>query len=141
VTASTVLRPLTETLHAGGAYWTVHLQKPIDKDKRWSFTFDTKGDYFMFPGVTLPTQSRYAFTTTEALNVKAIGNLVFSPTYTQFFYRNQGTAGESHSLVTQTFAVTAKWYFVRDAAVPFWRQLLYYRGPASMDQTKSAKMQ
>jgi len=65
---------------------------------------------------------------------------MFSPTYTTFFYRNQGTAAESHSLVTNTFSVTAKWYFARDAAVPFWRQL-WFRGPASFDQTKSTKIQ
>ena len=62
---------------------------------------------------------------------------MFSPTYTTFFYRNQGAP--SHSLVTNTFAETAKWYFARDAAVPIWQQL-WFRGPASFDQTKSAKM-
>jgi regulator of sigma D len=139
VTAGTKLKPLTETLHTGGAYWDVHLQKALDKAKRFSVTVETKGDNFMLPGVTLPTQSRYAFTTSGALNFAVIGNLVFSPTYTTFFYKNQGTPDESHSLVTNTFSVTAKWYFARDAAVPFWRQL-WFRGPASADQTKSARM-
>jgi hypothetical protein len=139
VTAATRLKPLTETLHTGGAYWDVHLQKALDKAKRFSVTVETKGDNFMLPGVTLPTQSRYAFTTSGALNFAVIGNLVFSPTYTTFFYKNQGTPDESHSLVTNTFSVTAKWYFARDAAVPFWRQL-WFRGPASLDQTKSARM-
>jgi hypothetical protein len=138
VTPSTVITPQTETLHTAGWYWNVHLQKALDKDKRTSLTFETKGDYYLWPGVTLPTQSRMAFTTSEAFNCKAIGNLVFSPTITQFFYSNQGPA--SHRLMTNTFAVTAKWYFARDAAVPFWRQF-WFRGPASLDQTKSAKMQ
>ena len=59
-------------------------------------------------------------------------------TLTTFFYRNQGTPSESHSLLINTFSVTAKWYFGRDAAVPFWHQLRF-RGPASLDQTKSAR--
>jgi len=139
ITASTVLTPLTETLHTGGWYWDVHLQKALDKAKRSSLTVETKGDNFMFPGVTLPTQSRYAFTTTGAVNFAVIGNLVFSPTFTTFFYKNQETPEGSHSLVTNTFSITAKWYFGRDAAVPFWRQL-WFQGPASLDQTKSAKM-
>jgi hypothetical protein len=140
VTPDTVLIPQTEALHTGGLYWDVHLQFTPNKGKRWSLTLDTKGDDFLWPGATLATQSRYAFTTTEALNFKVIGNLLFTPTYSQFFYRNQGQQGESHSLVTKTFSVVAKWYFARDAAVPFWRQLLFL-GPASIDQTKSAKMQ
>ncbi len=140
VTPDTVLIPQTEALHTGGLYWDVHLQFTPNKDKRWSLTLDTKGDDFLWPGATLATQSRYAFTTTEALNFKVIGNLLFTPTYSQFFYRNQGQEGESHSLVTKTFSVVAKWYFARDSAVPFWRQLLFL-GPASLDQTKSAKMQ
>lgn len=138
VTPSTVITPQTETLHTGGLYWDVHLQWALDKDKRWSTTFDTKGDGFIWPGATLPTQSRYAFTTTEAFNFRVVGNLQFAPSYKQFFYMNQGPG--SHSLVTQTFSVTAKWYFARDAAIPFWRQF-WFRGPASLDQTKSAKMQ
>ena len=140
VASGTVLIPQTETLHTGGLYWDMHLQFTPNKDKRWSLALDTKGDDFVWPGARLLTQSRYAFTTTEALNFKVIGNLLFAPTYSQFFYRNQGEEGESHSLVTKTFSVVAKWYFARDAAVPFWRQLLFL-GPASADQTKSAKMQ
>lgn len=140
ITSATVLKPLTRTLHTGGWYWDVHLQKPLDKAKRTSFTVETKGDHSELPGFTLPTQSHYAFTTTGALNFAVIGNFVFSPTYTTFYYRDQGTQGNpSHSLVTNTFSVTAKWYFDRDAAVPFWRQL-WFQGPASLDQTKTAKM-
>ena len=139
ITASTALRPLTETLHTGGAYWDAHLQKAIDKAKRSSVTIESKGDRYILPGKTLPTQSRYAFTTTGSLNFAVIGNLTFSPTLTTFFYRNQGTPAESHSLLINTFSVTAKWYFGRDAAVPFWHQLRF-RGPASLDQTKSARM-
>lgn len=140
VTPGTVLTPQTETLHTGGLYWDMHLQYAPNKDKRWSLTLDTKGDDFLWPGAILATQTRYAFTTTEALNFKVIGNLQFAPTYSQFLYRNQGAEGESHGLVTKTFSVVAKWYFARDAAVPFWRQLLFL-GPASIDQTKNAKMQ
>jgi hypothetical protein len=131
---------MTQTLRAGGVYWAGHLQWPFDKDKRWLLTFDSKGDYFFLPGVTLPTQTRYAFTTTPALNIKVIGNLVFSPSLTTFFYKNQETPVGNHSLVMNTYSITAKWYFARDAAVPFPRQW-WYRGPASADQTKSTKMQ
>lgn len=140
ITSSTVLKPLTATVRTGGWYWDVHLQRPLDKGKHSSFTIETKGDDYAWPGATLPTQSQYAFTTTGALNFAVIGNLAFSPTYTTFFYGNQGTpANPSHSLVTNTFSVTLKWYFARDAAIPFWQQI-WFRGPASLDQTKSAKM-
>jgi hypothetical protein len=140
ITSSTVLKPLTETVRSGGWYWDVHVQRALDKGKHFSFTVETKGDDYAWPGITLPTQSRYAFTTTGALNFAVIGNLTFSPTFTTFFYSNQGApANPSHSLVTDTFSVTAKWYFARDAAVPFWQQM-WFRGPASSDQTKGAKM-
>jgi len=56
-----------------------------------------------------------------------------------FFYRIQGPVGISHDLVTNTFSITARWYFTRDAAVPVSRQVLFV-GPASKDQTKTAKM-
>jgi hypothetical protein len=48
VTSSTTVQPLTETLHAGGAYWDVHLHKVLDKQKHCSVTLDTKGDDFYF---------------------------------------------------------------------------------------------
>jgi hypothetical protein len=118
----------------------VHIERALDKGKHSSVTIETKGDDYAWPGATLPTQTQHAFTTTAAINFAVIGNLAFSPTYTTFFYRNQGaTANPSHSLVTNGFSVTAKWYFWRDAAVPFWQQV-WFRGPASLDQTKSAKM-
>jgi hypothetical protein len=121
VSASTVLIPINKELHAGGAYWDVHLQKALDKGKRTSVTLETKGDNYMFPGATLPSQTQYAFTTNESLNLAVVGNLVFSPTYTGFFYKNQGGHGVSNALVTNTFSITAKWYFARDAAVPVYR--------------------
>jgi hypothetical protein len=140
VTPSILFTPRTETLRTGGLYWDVHLQWAPNKEKRWSLTVDTKGDDFVLSGATLATQSRYAFTATEALNFKLIGNLLIAPAYSQFFYRNQGQGGGSHALLTKTFSVVAKWYFARDTAVPFWRQL-WFLGPTSLDQTKSAKMQ
>jgi hypothetical protein len=132
---------LTQTLHAGGAYWTIHGQRPLVKSQRLSFTFDSQGDSLFEPGVRLPTETRYAFTTSEALNVKVFGNLVLAPAVTQFFYENQRTTEiANHSLRTDTFMVTAKWYFDRDAAVPFPHQA-WFAGPASKDQTKTAKIQ
>lgn len=139
VTPSTKITPLTETLHTGGAYWDVHLQKALDEAKHYSATIETKGDEFFLPGVTLPTQTRHAFTTTGVLNFAIIGNLSLAPTFTTFFYRNQGPVGISHDLVTNTFSITARWYFARDAAVPASRQFLFI-GPASKDQTKTSRM-
>lgn len=66
VTKSTLIKPLTETLHTGGLYWDVHLQKALDKAKHSTLTIETKGDDFLWPGAVLPTQTRYAFTTTGA---------------------------------------------------------------------------
>ena len=140
ITSSTVLKPLTQSVRSGGWYWDVHIERALDKGKHSSFTIETKGDDYAWPSATLPTQSQHAFTTSAAINFAVIGNLMFSPTYTTFFYRNQGApANPSHSLITNGFSVTAKWYFWRDAAVPFWQQV-WFRGPASLDQTKSAKM-
>jgi hypothetical protein len=137
IKSSTVLTPVTQDVRSGGWYWDVHIERALDKTKHSSLTLETKGDVYAWPSATLPTQTQHAFTTTAAINFAVIGNLAFSPTYTTFFYRNQGPSG--HSLVTNSISVTAKWYFWRDAAVPFWRQM-WFSGPASLDQTKSAKM-
>jgi hypothetical protein len=140
ITPTTLLTPVTQGVRSGGWYWDVHIERALDKDKHSSLTLETKGDDYAWPGTTLSTQTQHAFTTTMAINFTVIGNLAFSPTYTTFFYRNQAAPNNpSHSLITNGFSVTAKWYFWRDAAVPFWQQM-WFRGPASLDQTKSAKM-
>ncbi|MGA7341736.1 MAG: hypothetical protein WBE72_24805 [Terracidiphilus sp.] len=137
--AASTLTPVTQTLHAGGFYWMVHVQKVVDKEKNYTVSFDTQGDNFVLPGATLTTQTRYAFSTKLALNFKIAGNLSLSPTWSDFFFENQGISSQRTSLVATTFAVSAKWYFARDAQVPF-RKQLWFVGPASSDQTGTAKI-
>ena len=136
--ASTLI-PVTQTLHTGGFYWTTHIQKILDTQKNYSASFDTQGDSFLLPGATLTTQTRYAFSTKLALNFKIAGNLSLSPTYSDYFFENQGAATQRTSVVTSTFTISAKWYFARDAQVPFHKQLRFL-GPGSTDQTGSAKV-
>ncbi len=137
--ASSILIPTTQTLHVGGLYWTVHLQKVLNKQKTYNTSFDTQGDSFLLPGTTLTTQTRYAFSTKLALNFKIAGNLSLSPIWSDFFFENQGLSSQRTNVVATTFSISAKWYFARDAQVPFHKQL-WFDGPASLDQTSSAKV-
>jgi len=125
-------------LHAGGFYWNAHVQKNVDAKKNYSISFDTSGDSFLLPGFVLPTQTRYAFTTKLALNFKIIpslANLTLSPTYSNFYYfENQGISSQRNGLVATSFSISAKWYFTRDAAVPFSQQA-WFTGPASVGRT------
>ena len=139
---SSIIVPVPQTLHAGGFYWSSHVQKNVDAKKNTSLSFDTSGDSFLLPGYTLTTQTRYAFTTKLALNFKIIpslANLTLSPTYSSFYFENQGAPLQRTSLIASTFSVSAKWYFARDAQVPLWKQS-WFQGPASVDQTNSAKI-
>jgi hypothetical protein len=134
--------PVPKTLHTGGLYWNSHIQKTIDGKKNYSISFDTAGDSYLLPGFVLSTQTRYALTTKLALNFKIVGNFSLSPTWSGFYYENQGdesTTPNRTSLITNGFSVSAKWYFARDAEVPF-RKQPWFQGPASVDQTSSAKM-
>ena len=145
LTTSSDIVPIPETLHAGGFYWTSHIQKAIDSKKYYSVSFDTAGDSYLMTGVTLPTQTRYAITTKLALNFKIIpslANLTLSPTWSGFYYEKQGDQGPdpNHtSLIANGYSIAAKWYFARAAAVPFHKQG-WFAGPASVDQTSTAKM-
>jgi hypothetical protein len=139
INAASIIVPITQTIHAGGFYWDAHIQKAYDKQKNYSLTFDTKGESFLLPGATLTTQTRYAFTSKLALNFKIAGNLSLSPTYTDFFFENQGISSQRTSLIATSFSIAAKWYFAHDAQVPF-RKQIGFTGPASMDQTGSAKI-
>jgi hypothetical protein len=130
--------PVPRTMHTGGFYWDSHLQKTYGKQKN-SVSFDTKGDSFLLPGATLTTQTPYAFTTKLALNFKIVGNLSLSPTYSDFFFENQSTPSQRTSLIATTFSIAAKWYYASDAEVPFKKQL-WFVGPATTDQTCSAKI-
>jgi hypothetical protein len=141
--ATTVLVPLKTNLKAGGDYWDVHLTKAL-WSSRITTSVDSLGDAYFLPGISLPTQTRYAATLSPSVNFTVFGNFVLAPTYSVFFYRNQGASASdftgSHSLNVRTFQITAKWYFARDAAVPIWRQLLFV-GPASVSKTSTAKVQ
>jgi hypothetical protein len=145
LTSASNIVAIPQTLHAGGFYWTAHIQKNIDARKTYSISFDTAGDSYLLPGFVLSTQTRYALTTKLAFNFKIIPslpNLTLSPTWSGFYYENQGDEGATPnriSLITNGFNISAKWYFARDAAVPFSRQPRF-AGPASVDQTGSAKM-
>lgn len=136
---SSQLDPLTRTVHAGGLYWTAHVQKVINKAKTYSVSFDTAGDSYLLPGYTLPTQTRYAISNKLAFNMNFLGNLSFSPTYSVFNFENQGASAERLSINTTSFEVMLKWYYCRDAQSPPFR-LLWFTGPKSGDQTSSTKM-
>jgi hypothetical protein len=136
---SSRLDPLTRTVHAGGLYWTAHVQKVLNKAKTYSVSFDTAGDSYLLPGYTLPTQTRYAISNKLALNMNFLGNLSLSPTYSVFNFENQGLSAERVSVNTTSFEVMLKWYYGRDTQSPPFR-LLWFTGPKSEDQTTSTKM-
>jgi hypothetical protein len=134
---------LFRSLQASGAYWDVHLQKGLMKDKKTqavgvNVSLDTKGDFFLERslGNSLSTQTRYDVPVSFAVNFPVLRNLSFSPTYSAFFYENQ--IGRQ-SIVVHTFMISAKWFYDRDAGVPL-RRMLMFIGPGSLDQTKTAKM-
>jgi hypothetical protein len=136
---SSQLVPLTRTVHAGGLYWTAHIQKVLNKAKTYSVSFDTAGDSYLLPGYTLPTQTRYAISNKLAFNMNFLGNLSFSPTYSVFNFENQGVSSERISVNTTSFEVMLKWYYGRDTQSPPFR-LLWFTGPKSGDQTASTKL-
>jgi hypothetical protein len=136
---SSHLKPQTRTVHAGGLYWTAHVQKVLTKSKTYSVSFDTAGDSYLLPGFTLPTQTRYAINNKLAFNMNFLGNLSFSPTYSVFNYENQDQPAKRIPLNTTSFQVMLKWYYGRDTESPPMR-LLWFSGPKSGDQTGSTKM-
>lgn len=130
-----------QLLHATGWYWDVHLQRGVLKKSGQSdisLSLDSKGDLFnpRPAGASLSTQTRYAFPITTSINFPVLRNFTLSPTYTAFFYENQ-VAGQT--IIVNTFSITGKWFYDRDSRVPLLKQLVF-KGPASLDQTKSAKM-
>jgi len=139
LSGSSNLVPLTRTVHAGGFYWTAHVQKVINKAKTYSFSFDTAGDSYLIPGYTLSTQTRYAINNKLAFNMNFLGNLSFSPTYSVFNFENQGEPAKRISVNTTSLEVMLKWYYGRDTQSPAFR-LLWFTGPKSGDQTTSTKM-
>ncbi len=143
VNTQAVLPIPTTRLNLEGGYWDIHLQKGLLKtaDKSGpgiNVTVDTKGDWFSpkSAGRTLSTAQVYAIPLAAAINFPIFRNFSLSPTYSVFLYQAQVTGAK---LQTNTFSIAAKWYFAHDASVPPSRQLVF-QGPASSDQTKTAKM-
>src|SRR5258708_11910218 len=117
---STIFRTFTKTVKEGGLYWDLHLQKQFFSK---SITTESKGDDYLLPGATLPTQTRYAWTTNLALNLPLWGNLTLSPTWSEFFFEHQGEPSDRPTMHANTVKVVVRWFFGRDAGVPFRRPI------------------
>ena len=148
----------TRKLHTEGGYWDIHLQEKLGKSKPAdaataaspapggksdintfvSLTFDSKGDWFSPRSAlhSLNTQTHFDIPLALAINFPVLRNFSLSPTLSAFRYGSQIT-GERIQI--NTFSIQAKWYFARDASVPVVRQAAFV-GPASADQTSTAKM-
>lgn len=123
-----------------GMYWDIHVQRSLPKggdstNAKINVAIDTKGDFFGERRSSLATQTRYAFPVSASINFPVLRNLSLSPTYSAFLFENQLS---QQSILVNTFSMSAKWYYDRDSAVPFGRMFLF-KGPASQDQTKTAK--
>ncbi len=132
--------PGVKTLHALGFYWDLHLQHHLfgkGQGKQISLVTDSQGDYYFGrpPSAELPTQTEYAIPLSVSFVLPVFGNLSFAPTYSGFFYQPQRS---NESLQVNSFSIAARWYFARDARVPFRRQIPL-SGPASADQTHTGK--
>jgi hypothetical protein len=133
--------PSVKSLHSPGYYWQIHLQNRLPQflgkssNGQISLVTDTTGDYYFGrpPSAELPSQTEYAIPLSLSLTLPSIGNLSFAPNYSAFFYRPQLS---SHSLIVNSWSLTARWYFARDSRVPIRRQAPL-KGPASSDQTKT----
>jgi hypothetical protein len=141
INENTVATELLATLHSQGLYWDIHWQKGIapltDKSAGITLMVDTTGDWFIPRDGTksLSSQTQYDIPVKLTLAFPILRNFSIGPAYSPFFYSNQ----VSHkSLVVQNFALNARWYFDRDAAVRLRRQLVF-KGPASADETKTAR--
>ncbi|CAN5676990.1 hypothetical protein BH10ACI4_BH10ACI4_11690 [soil metagenome] len=138
----TALQPLTMTTHTAGLYWDIHISKGIKKKidrtgPAMSFVFDSKGDYFRKDErpSALSTQTRYDVPLSFSLGFPILQNLTLAPTYAPFLYQNQR---DFHSLVVNSFSISARWYFARDSAVPVSKQIVF-SGPASTNQSAKTK--
>ena len=143
VTAATVALPQSATLHSPGLYWDAHFQKalfslPDKSGSGVSLQIDTKGDSFFRRSTNkaLSTQTLYDVPVSVALAFPIFRNFSLGPTYQVFFYSNQVAA---QHLLVNSFSFTGRWFLDRDAAVRA-RQQIRYKGPASADETKTARM-
>lgn len=146
-TTQVVGSPAVKTLHTPGYYWDLHFQNHLwprggggsgsGPGKQWSLVTDSQGDYYFgrTPSAELPTQTEYDIPLSLSLVIPAYGNLSFAPTYSGFFYKSQRS---DNSLQVNSFSITARWYFARNARVPVRRQAPL-PGPASADQTHTGK--
>lgn len=141
INANTVATETLATLHSQGLYWDIHWQKGIvplaDKSVGVTLMVDTAGDWFVPRDGTksLSSQTQYDIPVKLTLAFPILRNFSIGPAYSPFFYSNQVN---HKSLVVQNFALNARWYFDRDAAVRLRRQLVF-KGPASADETKTAR--
>jgi hypothetical protein len=142
VNSQTQANSAQETLSNGGLYWDAHLQKNLmklaDKSSGISLVIESQGDAFFRRGAgnALSTQTLYDVPVSVALMFPVFRNFSLAPTYSAFFYSNQ-VVGQN--LVVNSFIITARWYYDRDSGVPIKRQL-FFKGPASADETKSARI-
>jgi hypothetical protein len=143
VTVNTAVAALPATLHSPGLYWDVHFQKTLvplaDKSGPGvSLQIDTKGDYFIpRDGTkTLATQTLYDVPLSVALAFPLFKNFSVGPNYQVLFYGNQVA---SQHLIVNSFSLTGRWFLDRDAAVRLRKQVVF-KGPASADETKTARM-
>jgi hypothetical protein len=126
------------TLHSKGLYWDIHWQKglvPLSDKNGITLSFDSSGDWFAAKA-GLPSQTRYDIPMKFALTFPIFRNFGIGPAYSPFFYSNQVN---HKSLVVQNFALSARWYFARDAAVRLDRQAVF-NGPGSADETKTSRI-
>jgi hypothetical protein len=141
ITSNTrLVEPVTiKDLHSPGLYWNFHLQNRLfgKGGKQVSLVTDTQGDYYFGrpASAELPTQTEYAIPLSFSVVFPSFGNFSFAPTYSAFFYKSQLS---TQSLQVNSFSITARWYLARDNRVPIVRQSKL-PGPASSDQTKTAK--
>ena len=143
INGSTMLTapPSVKSLHTPGYYWQVYLQNRLPQflgkspDKQISLVTQTNGDYYFGrpPSAELASQTEYAIPLSLSLVLPSIGNLSFAPNYSAFFYEPQKSG---HTLIVNSWSLTARWYFARDARVPIRRQAPL-KGPATSDQTKT----
>jgi len=143
INTKTQVTAMGETLTNGGLYWDVHLQKALVKlaDKRSpgiSLVIESQGDAFFRRGAgkALSTQTLYDAPLSVALTFPIFRNFSLAPTYSAFFYGDQVVA---QHLVVNSFVINVRWYFDRDSGVPLGRQL-FFSGPASADETKTARI-
>ena len=143
VTTATAVSAQPATLHSPGLYWDAHFQKILAslRDKSGpgvSLLIDTKGDSFFRRSATktLSSQTLYDVPVSVALAFPIFRNFSIGPNYQAFFYGNQVAA---QHLLINSFSLTGRWYLDRDAAVRPRRQVVF-KGPASADETKTARM-